>query len=106
MHVGYYIVPKRVLLAATKEEPFQSCAHDIDENAVIVCAWFPDSGHEGRFRARAGVDALPDARSAIPISETHAAGLAKYGVQLGHTTLDVSAALEKMAGSYMRLPNS
>jgi len=106
MHVGYYIVSKKAFLAATKEEPFQSCAHDIDENTVIIWAAFPDSGHEDRFRARAGIDALPDVRSAIPVSDTHAARLAKYGVQRGHTTLDVSAALEKTAGSYMRLPNS
>jgi hypothetical protein len=106
MHVAYYIVSKRLFLAVAKEEPFQSCAHEIDDETVILWAAFPDSGHEARFRQQAGVEALPDARSAIPISDSHAAALAKYSVQRGHTTLDVSAALEKMAGSYMRLPNS
>jgi hypothetical protein len=106
MHVGYYIVSTQAFFAAAKEEPFQSCAHEIDENTVIVWAAFPDSGHEARFQKRVDVEALPDARGAVPISEAHAVKLAKYGVQRGHTTLDVSAALEKMAGSYMRLPNS
>lgn len=106
MHVGYYIVSRQAFFAAAKEEPFQSCAHDVDENSVILWASFPDSGYESRFRERDGVSALPDARSTVPISDTHAARLSKYGVQRGHTTLDVSAALEKVAGTYMRLPNS
>jgi hypothetical protein len=106
MHVGYYIVSKQAFLAATKQEPFQSCAHDIDENTVIVWASFPDSGHEVRFRERAAAEDLPDVRSQASISDVHAVRLAKYGVQRGHTTLDVSAALEKTVGSYMRLPNS
>jgi hypothetical protein len=106
MHVGYYILYRQAFLAATKEEPFESCAHDIDENTVIVWASFPDSGHEVRFRERAAAEALPDVRSQASISDAHALKIAKYGVQQGHTTLDVSAALEKTAGSYMRLPNS
>lgn len=105
MHLGYYIVSRQAFFAAAKEEPFQACAHEIDENTAILWASFQDSGHEARFRARTGVEALSDARSAAPISDAHAAKLSKYGVQRGHTALDVSAALEKMAGSYMRLPS-
>jgi hypothetical protein len=106
MHVGYYIAPKQVFFAAAKQEPFQACAQDMDDDTVILWASFQDAGHEARFRARAGVEALPDARSSVPLSEAHVAKLSKFGIQRGHITLDVSAALEKAAGSYMRLPNS
>ena len=105
MHIGYYIVPKRSFVNAVKNEPFHACTHDIDQNTVIVWASFSDFGHEARFREQAAAEALPDARSALPISDAHSARLAKYGVQPGHTTLDVSVALEKAAGSYMRLPS-
>lgn len=105
MIIGYFLCPKDVFHAAASEEPFQACAHEVDENTVILWASFQDPGHEARFRARAGVQALPDARSAAPLSKSHVEKLSEYGVQRGHTTLDVSAALEETAGMCMKVPN-
>ena len=99
----YYIVPKDEFFRACKEDPFGANAHDIDETHVIVLARFSDHGQQFRFEQRAGVEALPDPRSAKSIASAHAAKLAKYGVQQGHTTLDVSDRLAEVAGHYMKL---
>src|SRR5437868_14888349 len=105
MIVGYYILPLETFYAAAKEDPFQACAHQIDDTHVICWARFPDHGHEQRFLAREGVEALPDARRSQPIHESHADKLAKYGVRRDHSTLDVSDRLVDVAGHCMKLPN-
>ena len=105
MIVGYYILPIEVFHAAAKEDPFHACAHQIDDTHVICWARFPDHGHEQRFLAREGVEALPDARPAQPIASHHAGRLEKYGVQRGHTTMDVSDRLVEVAGNCMKLPS-
>lgn len=102
---GYYILPIDVFHATASKEPFHGCAHQIDETHVICWARFPDPGHEQRFRAREGVEALPDARQSHSISDSHGALLQKYGVKRGDTTLDVSERLAESAGHCMKLPN-
>ena len=105
MIIGYYILPLDTFHAAAKEDPFHACAHQIDDTHVICWARFPDHGHEQRFLAREGVEALRDARRAEAIDSSHAIRLAKYGVQRWHTTLDVSDRLVEVAGHCMKLPS-
>lgn len=105
MITGYYILPIEVFHAAAKEEPFQACAHQIDETHVICWARFSDQGHETRFLARDGIEALPDHRRNQPIADHQASRLEKYGVRPGQTTLDVSERLAEVAGHAMRLPS-
>jgi hypothetical protein len=105
MIVGYYILPIDVFHAAAKEDPFHACAHQVDDTHVICWARFPDHGHEQRFLAREGVEALPDARRSSPIHESHADRLERYGVRRGHSTLDVSDRLVEVAGHCMKLPS-
>jgi hypothetical protein len=106
MIVGYYILPLETFHSAAKEDPFQACAHQIDDTHVICWARFPDHGHEQRFLSRQGVEALPDARRSEAIHKTHVARLAKYGVEHWHSTLDVSDRLVEVAGHCMKLPSS
>jgi hypothetical protein len=103
--VGYYILPIDVFHAAAKEDPFHACAHQIDDTHVICWARFLDHGHEQRFLAREGVEALPDARRDRAIAKHHAKRLERYGVKDGHSTLDVSDRLIEVAGHCMKLPH-
>ena len=105
MLVGYYILPIDVFHAAAREDPFHACAHQIDDTHVICWAKFPDHGHEQRFLAREGVEALPDARRPRAIDPQHVSTLRKYGVRPEHTTLDVSDRLVEIAGHCMKLPS-
>ncbi|GEM_PF-3422614 len=104
---GYYILPISVFHAAASKEPFHACAHQIDPAGRDVICWarFPDSGHEQRFIAREGVEALPDPTRNQPITHDHAIRLQKYGVKRGDTTLDVKDRLMEVAGQCMRLPS-
>lgn len=105
MFIGYYIVAIDVLHKA-QEEPFHSCSVTIDDTHVLCWARFQDSGHEARFCAREGVEALPDVRESKPISDAHAQKLSKFGVKQGHSLMDVSSALEQSIGRCMRLPHA
>lgn len=101
---GYYILPISVFHAAASKEPFHASAHQIDETHVICWARFPDAGHEQRFLARNGVEALPDATRNQPITDDHAVRLQRYGVRPGDTTMDVCDRLVAVVGHCMKLP--
>lgn len=105
MFVGYYILPADVLHKAAQEEPFHSCSVAIDDTHVLCWARFQDEGHEARFRTQDSVEALPDVRESKPISDGHAQKLSKFGVKQGHSSMDVSSALEQSVGRCMKLPH-
>jgi hypothetical protein len=101
---GYYILPLTVFHSLTSTEPVEACAHQIDDVDVICWARFLDPGHEARWLARSGVEALPDIRQKRTIEPRHAAKLQKYGVTVDDTTLDVNEKLASVAGACMKLP--
>jgi len=105
MICGYYILPLDTFHAAGTAEAVEACAHQIDETHVICWARFRDHGHEARWLAQSGVEALPDARQRRAIDPRHVARLQKYGVAAGDTTADVSEKLAAVAGVCMRLPD-
>jgi hypothetical protein len=106
MTSGYYILPLAIFHASASKEPFHACAHQIDPAGRDVICWarFPDPGHEQRFLAREGVEALPDATRNQPIKDDHAIRLQRYGVRPGHTTMDVSDRLVAVVGHCMKIP--
>jgi hypothetical protein len=104
MIFGYYILPLAVFHGASTAEPVEACAHQIDDTYVICWARFRDHGHEARWLAQSGVEALPDVRQRRALDPQHVAMLQKYGVAANDTTADVSDKLAAIAGNCMKLP--